>query len=90
MPPQKLPKLPVARVLWDPYPDLETAAEAWILAGGAHHTVFSKAIHKGFIEDLAEMAGIELVIIDRETQIHLFKEQLRNNEVYYHLFQNHY
>lgn len=87
-PEQELPKLPVARVLWEPYPDLNTSAQAWILAGGAHHTVFTKAITTEFIEDLADIAGIELVIIDKKTTIREFKEKLRWNEVYYHLFQN--
>ncbi len=87
-PEHSLPKLPVARVLWDPQPNLDIAAQAWILAGGAHHTVFSKAITMDYIEDLAEMAGIELVVIDKETKMRMFRESLRWNEVYYHLFEN--
>ena len=87
-PEQDLPKLPVARVLWDPKPNLEVAAASWILAGGAHHTVYSKAITTEFIEDLADMAGIELVVIDGDSKIRDIKETLRWNEVYYHLFQN--
>lgn len=86
-PEHDLPKLPVARVLWKPYPDLNRAAQAWILAGGAHHTVFSKAITTEFIEDFADMAGIELVIIDKDTTIREFNEKLKWNEVYYHIFQ---
>lgn len=85
---QQLPKLPVARVLWDPHPNLAVAAQSWILAGGAHHTVFSKAITTEFIEDFAEMAGVELVVIDKNTTVREFKDKLRWNEVYYHLFQN--
>jgi len=81
-----LPKLPVARALWDPHPDLEIASESWILAGGAHHTVFSKAITTEYMEDLAEMAGIELLVIDKNTGIREFKDRLRWNQVYYHLF----
>ncbi len=87
-PEHALPKLPVARVLWDPQPDLQVAAQTWILAGGAHHTVFSKAIDTSFMEDLTDMAGVELVVIDRETVTRSFRDQLRSNEVYYHLFQN--
>jgi len=87
-PENPLPKLPVARVLWEPLPDLETAAAAWILAGGAHHTVFSKVLTAEHMEDFAEMAGIELVTIDEQTQLRSFKDHLRWNEVYYHLFQN--
>ena len=80
-----LPKLPVARVLWNPKPDLKIAAAAWILAGGAHHTVFSQAIKTEHLIDLAGMAGIEYLIIDENTQIEEFKKELRWNEVYYHL-----
>ncbi|RAV29287.1 L-arabinose isomerase [Sinomicrobium soli] len=87
-PEHDLPELPVARALWRPEPDLETAATAWILAGGSHHTVYSKAATTEFIEDFAEMAGVELLHIDKNTNVRDFKEKLRWNEVYYHLFQN--
>lgn len=83
-----LPNLPVARVLWDAQPNLEIAATAWILAGGAHHTVYTQALTSEFIEDFAEIAGIEVVVIDKNTSIRQFKEQLNANEVYYHLFEN--
>jgi L-arabinose isomerase len=79
------PKLPVARALWVPQPDLPTGAAAWILAGGAHHTSFSMAINTEYLEDFAEMAGIELVVIDKETKISSFKKELRWNEMYYML-----
>jgi len=84
-PDAELPKLPVARALWIPRPDLQTGATAWILAGGAHHTSFSMAINTGFLEDFAEMAGIEMVVIDEETRIQEFKKELRWNEMYYML-----
>lgn len=87
-PENTLPKLPVARVLWEPKPNLDIAAKTWILAGGAHHTVFSKAINTEYMEDFAEMAGVELVVIDDQTTTRDFKEKLRWNEVYYHLFPN--
>ncbi|PCJ96575.1 MAG: L-arabinose isomerase [Flavobacteriaceae bacterium] len=87
-PKEKLPKLPVARVLWDAKPDLETAATAWILAGGAHHSVYSQAITTAHMEDFADVAGIELLVIDKDTSIRDFKDKLNANEVYYHLFQN--
>lgn len=80
-----LPKLPVARVLWQPYPDLNTAATAWILAGGAHHTCFSQNLTAGHIEDFAEMAGIEFLLINQQTNLHQFKNELKWNEVYYQL-----
>ena len=83
-PENALPKLPVARALWKPKPGLKKAAEAWILAGGAHHTVFSKSITTEFIEDFAEIADIELLVIDDHTDIRDFKNQIRWNEVYYH------
>lgn len=85
---EKLPKLPVARVLWDAKPDLNTAATAWILAGGAHHTVYSQAITTEFMEGFADLAGIELLVIDDRTSIREFKDKLNANEVYYHLFQH--
>ncbi len=80
-----LPKLPVARVVWEPYPNLEVAAGAWILSGGAHHTGFSMAINKEHLEDFAEIAGIEFVLIDRHTSIASIKKELRWNDLYYHL-----
>lgn len=83
-----LPMLPVARVLWDPRPNLKVAAHAWILAGGSHHTVFSKSITSEYMEDFAEMAGIESAIIDDQTDIRNWKEKLRWNQVYYHLFES--
>lgn len=80
-----LPKLPVARVLWNPHPNLKTGAAAWILAGGAHHTCFSQNLTAEYLEDFAEMAGLEYVLIDRETKIHAFKNELRWNDLYYQL-----
>ena len=80
-----LPRLPVARALWIPLPDLKIAAEAWILAGGAHHTAFSQAVTKEHLEDFAEIAGIECLLIDNDTRIRDFKRELRWNELYYHL-----
>lgn len=83
-----LPKLPVARVLWEPKPNLDIAATAWILAGGAHHTVYSQTITTEYMEDFADIAGIELLVIDDRTNIRDFKDKLNANEVYYHLFQH--
>ncbi len=82
-----LPKLPVARVVWVPQPNLKVGAAAWILAGGAHHTGFSQAISAAHLQDWAEMAGIECVTIDRQTTVPEFKKELRWNEVYYWLAQ---
>jgi L-arabinose isomerase len=84
-PPKALPKLPVARAVWECRPDFKTACAAWIRAGGAHHTGFSYAVKTEHLEDLAEIAQLELVVIDKSTQIRSFKQELRNNELYYHL-----
>jgi L-arabinose isomerase len=80
-----LPKLPVARVVWIPKPNLEIGAAAWILAGGAHHTGFSTAISPEYLEDFAEMAGIEYLLINENTNISQFKKELKWNDVYYYL-----
>ncbi len=79
----EIPKLPVARVLWQPKPNLEISAHSWLLAGGAHHTVFSKAVSIEMIEDFAEIAGIELLVIDEYTNIQDFKHKIHWNEAYY-------
>lgn len=80
-----MPKLPVANAFWIPEPNLETGAQAWILAGGTHHTSFSKALTTEYVEDYAEIAGIELLYIDKDTNIRSFKQEMRVNEVYYML-----
>jgi L-arabinose isomerase len=80
---QPLPRLPVARALWQPQPDFKTATTAWLLAGGAHHTGFSYALTAEHLEDFAEMAGIEFLLINRDTRLAEFKKELRWNEVYY-------
>jgi len=85
-PDQSLPKLPVARALWIPEPELKTAASAWILAGGAHHTGFSLSLTVEHLEDYAGMAGLEFLIIDRETTVRDFKKELRWNDLYYRLY----
>jgi L-arabinose isomerase len=82
-PPEPLPKLPVARALWRPKPDFETATGAWLLAGGAHHTVFTSALASETLEDFAEIAGIELLLIDEQTRGRDFRNELRWNEPYY-------
>jgi L-arabinose isomerase len=82
-----LPKLPVARALWIPRPNLKAAAAAWIYAGGAHHTGFSLSLTAEHLYDFAEMAGIEFLRIDETTQIPQFKNELRWNDAYYLLTQ---
>lgn len=82
-PDEPLPKLPVARALWTPRPDLPTAAAAWILAGGAHHTGYSQALTAEYMEDFAEIADIEFLLINRDTRLAEFKKELRWNNVTY-------
>ncbi|MFP5042030.1 L-arabinose isomerase [Parasediminibacterium sp. JCM 36343] len=76
-----LPNLPVARVLWKPYPNMHVGCAAWILAGGAHHTGYSQNLTAENLQDFAEMAGIEFVLIGKETNLYQFKNELRWNEV---------
>ena len=76
-----LPKLPVARVLWKPNPDMYTGCAAWILAGGAHHTCYSQNLTSEHLIDFAEMAGLECVLIDKDTKLHQLKNELRWNDV---------
>ncbi|MFC3395614.1 L-arabinose isomerase [Brenneria rubrifaciens] len=83
--PRPLPKLPVARAIWRAQPSLEVAAEAWMLAGGAHHTVFTQALDLDTMRLYADMQNIELMVIDNDTRLPAFKDALRWNEVYYKL-----
>lgn len=82
-PKHKLPKLPVARVLWKPLPDMQTGCAAWIYAGGAHHTCFSQNLTSEHLEDFSAMANIEFVLIDKNTNLYNLKNQLRWSEAYY-------
>jgi L-arabinose isomerase len=84
-PPADLPRLPVARVLWRPKPDLPTAAAAWIHAGGAHHTAYTQAVGREHISDFASMAGVELLCIGDGTTVDGIRNEIRWNDVYYHL-----
>ena len=81
---EPLPNLPVARALWLPRPNLKVAAAAWIYAGGAHHTSFSYAVTAEHLQDFADMAGIEFLLIDEHTHVQEFRERLRWNDLYYH------
>jgi L-arabinose isomerase len=80
-PEHDLPKLPVARVLWKPEPDFKTGLAAWILAGGAHHTCYSQNLSAENLQDFAEIANIEFVLIDKKTNLYNLKNELRWNEV---------
>ena len=84
-PEKPLPKLPVARAVWIPKPNLEIGAAAWIYAGGAHHTGFSQAVTTEMIEDFAAMAGVELIVIDGHTKLRQVKQELEWNDAAYAL-----
>jgi L-arabinose isomerase len=81
----ELPKLPVARVLWKPQPDMKTGCAAWIYAGGAHHTCYSQNLTAEHLSDFADIAGMEFVGIDKDTNLNQFRNELRWNDVYYQL-----
>jgi L-arabinose isomerase len=75
----------VSRALWRPRPDFTTSAEAWLLAGGPHHTAYSQAVGLQAIEDFAAMVGVELVAIDADTSARQFRREMRWNDAYWHL-----
>lgn len=80
---ENFPKLPTARVLWKPQPSMEVGLQSWILAGGAHHTVYSQNLTLEHIEDFAEMLDLELVVINKNTSINSLKSELKLNEIFY-------
>ncbi len=84
-PEQPLPKLPVARAIWRAEPDLKVAATTWILAGGSHHTSLSKALTVEHLQDFADIAGLECLRIDANTKVRDFCNELKWNDLYYHL-----
>ena len=80
-----LPKLPVARVLWKPYPDMKTGCAAWIYAGGAHHSAYSQNLTAEHLQDFANMAGIEFVRIGKDTKLDQLRNELKWSEIYYQI-----
>jgi L-arabinose isomerase len=78
-----MPKLPVARALWKPYPSLRDAAESWIIAGGAHHSAYAPALSSEYFRDWAEMMDIEFVLIDKDTKPVRLQDELRWGEAYW-------
>ncbi|HLK43647.1 MAG TPA: L-arabinose isomerase [Thermoleophilia bacterium] len=82
---EPLPRLPVARAVWAPRPDLRTSAESWLTAGAPHHTVLSAAAGTEELHDLAEMLGVELLVIDADTTVRQFSRELRWNQAYHRL-----
>jgi L-arabinose isomerase len=86
-PPEPLPRLPVARAVWAPRPNLRTSTEAWLTAGAPHHTVLSAAVGAEELHDLAEMLSVELLVIDADTTVRQFTKELRWNQAYHRLAQ---
>ncbi|MEU8271403.1 L-arabinose isomerase [Sphaerisporangium sp. NPDC049002] len=86
-PAEPLPRLPVARAVWKPRPSLRVSAESWLTAGAPHHTVLSAAVGAEELTDLADMLGVELVLIDADTTSRRFSQELRWNQAYYRLAQ---
>jgi L-arabinose isomerase len=84
-PDRPLPKLPVARAVWEPKPDFKTSTESWLVAGGPHHTVLSSAVGTEELCDFAEMINTELLVIDAETRTRRFADEIRWNKAYYRL-----
>ena len=82
-PQNDLPNLPVARVLWKPYPDMKTGCAAWIYAGGAHHTAYSQNLTAEHLQDFADMAGLEFIRIGKDTKLEQLRNELRWNDAAY-------
>ena len=86
-PDEPLPNLPVARAVWKPTPSLTTSAEAWITAGGPHHTVLTQAVGTETVRDFARMLDVELLLIDENTTTADFADRIRWNQAYHRLAQ---
>ncbi|RSN04129.1 L-arabinose isomerase [Nonomuraea sp. WAC 01424] len=86
-PPEPLPALPVARAVWSPRPNLRTSTESWLTAGAPHHTVLSTAVGREELAELADMLGVELLMIDKDTTTDRFVKEMRWNQAYYRLAQ---
>ncbi|HEU0242570.1 MAG TPA: L-arabinose isomerase, partial [Candidatus Limnocylindrales bacterium] len=84
-PAEPLPKLPVARAMWHPRPDLRTNAAAWIHAGGSHHTSLGFAVTTEHLADFASMCGSELLVIDEATRLDDLRDRIRWNDLYHRL-----
>jgi L-arabinose isomerase len=82
-----LPKLPVGHAVWRPRPDFRTSAEAWLTAGGSHHTALSTAVGVDTWECFAQMTGMELLVIDETTTVRAFRDAMRWNQAHYRLAQ---
>lgn len=82
-----LPNLPVGRAVWKPAPDFATSAACWLTAGAAHHTVMSTAVGVDVFRDFADMTRTELLVIDDDTTVRGFQQEVRWNQAYYRLAQ---
>ncbi|SIS85169.1 L-arabinose isomerase [Belliella pelovolcani] len=83
--PHALPKLPVARVMWKPLPDMNTGCAGWIYAGGAHHTCFSQSLTTEHLDDFAKIAGIENITIDKNSNLKQLQNEIRWSDAFYKL-----
>lgn len=83
---ENMPKLPTARVMWKPFPSLETSAEAWILAGGAHHTVMSYALDAEHMKDFCRIMDIECVHISKETTVEALEKELFLSDIAWKIY----
>ena len=86
----EMPNLPVARVMWEPYPDLYSGVEAWILAGGSHHTVLSHQVNVEQLRDFSNCMGIEFVCIDKNLNFNQFKDMLELKDIAWGIYKNYF
>ncbi len=84
-PDQPMPKLPTARAVWIPRPDFKRGCQGWIEAGGAHHAAFCQAVTAGEWEDFAGMAGLEVVRLGADLDLHTLRNELSWNDVAFKL-----
>ncbi len=84
-PDEPLPRLPVACAVWRPAPSFATSAEAWLTAGGPHHTALTTALSFDTLADFAQLANVELLHIDADTTMRQFANEVRWNQAYYRL-----
>ncbi len=84
-PAQPMPNLPTARAVWIPRPDFKRGCQAWIEAGGAHHTVFCQAVSAGEWEDFAGMIGVEVIRVGADLDLRALRNELRWNDAAFRL-----
>jgi L-arabinose isomerase len=86
-PDEPLPRLPVAHAVWEPRPSFQVATESWLVSGGPHHTVLTASVSPDTIKSFAEIAGVELVMINEGSTVESIKDRLRWDAAYYRLKQ---